>query len=563
MDARCWRRFAHLLGLLNRNRPRDTAPGRRRDTAHRFHRAPDRRAASRVQPRWSLRPTAGSSSASRAAGCASSRTARCWPTPFVTLTVSASRRARPARRRLRSGLRDQPFVYVYYTATTPTVHNRISRFTANGDVAVAGSEVVHPRARQPQRRDEPQRRRDPLRPGRQALRRRWARTPTARTRSAVATCSARCCASTRTARIPSRQPVLRHGDRHATAPSGRSACATRSRSRSSPAAAAMFINDVGQNTWEEINDGVAGANYGWPTDRGRDRRSAASVARATRYDHGGRRLRHHRRRVLQPGDGAVPGRLRRRLLLRRLLRRLDPAARSQQPATPSPASRPASPSPVDLKVGRRRQPLLPRARRRGDRRRLPRQTTAASAPAITHAAGQPHGRRRARPATFSVAASGAAPLELPVAAQRRQHRRRHRRRLHASPSVVQADNGARFRVRGHQRPRHRHQHRGRADRDQRTRRRRRPSPQPAAGTLYSGGRRPSASRARARDPEDGTLPASAFTWQVDFHHDTHIHPFVPPTSGATERARSRFRPRGETAANVWYRIHLTVRDSAG
>ena len=34
------------------------------------------------------------------------------------------------------------FVYVYYTATTPTVHNRISRFTANGDVAVAGSEVV-------------------------------------------------------------------------------------------------------------------------------------------------------------------------------------------------------------------------------------------------------------------------------------------------------------------------------------------------------------------------------------------------------------------------------------
>src|SRR5207237_4699290 len=34
------------------------------------------------------------------------------------------------------------FVYVYYTATTPAVHNRISRFTANGDVAVPGSEVV-------------------------------------------------------------------------------------------------------------------------------------------------------------------------------------------------------------------------------------------------------------------------------------------------------------------------------------------------------------------------------------------------------------------------------------
>jgi glucose/arabinose dehydrogenase len=30
----------------------------------------------------------------------------------------------------------------------------------------------------------------------------------------------------------------------------------------------MFINDVGQSTFEEINDGVAGSNYGWPTTEG-------------------------------------------------------------------------------------------------------------------------------------------------------------------------------------------------------------------------------------------------------------------------------------------------------
>ncbi|HEY0729516.1 MAG TPA: Ig-like domain-containing protein, partial [Pyrinomonadaceae bacterium] len=30
----------------------------------------------------------------------------------------------------------------YYTATTPTIHNRISRFTASGDVALAGSETI-------------------------------------------------------------------------------------------------------------------------------------------------------------------------------------------------------------------------------------------------------------------------------------------------------------------------------------------------------------------------------------------------------------------------------------
>ena len=35
-----------------------------------------------------------------------------------------------------------------------------------------------------------------------------------------------------------------------------------------PGVGRMFINDVGQNTWEEINDGIAGSNYGWPTCEG-------------------------------------------------------------------------------------------------------------------------------------------------------------------------------------------------------------------------------------------------------------------------------------------------------
>lgn len=35
-----------------------------------------------------------------------------------------------------------------------------------------------------------------------------------------------------------------------------------------PGTTRMFINDVGQSTWEEINDGIAGSNYGWPTTEG-------------------------------------------------------------------------------------------------------------------------------------------------------------------------------------------------------------------------------------------------------------------------------------------------------
>jgi glucose/arabinose dehydrogenase len=35
-----------------------------------------------------------------------------------------------------------------------------------------------------------------------------------------------------------------------------------------PGTGRMFINDVGESSWEEINDGVAGTNYGWPSCEG-------------------------------------------------------------------------------------------------------------------------------------------------------------------------------------------------------------------------------------------------------------------------------------------------------
>jgi glucose/arabinose dehydrogenase len=37
-----------------------------------------------------------------------------------------------------------------------------------------------------------------------------------------------------------------------------------------PHTSKMIINDVGEQTWEEINRGVAGANYGWPRYEGRE-----------------------------------------------------------------------------------------------------------------------------------------------------------------------------------------------------------------------------------------------------------------------------------------------------
>jgi glucose/arabinose dehydrogenase len=36
-----------------------------------------------------------------------------------------------------------------------------------------------------------------------------------------------------------------------------------------PGTGTIFVNDVGEHTWEEINRGAAGANYGWPVHEGR------------------------------------------------------------------------------------------------------------------------------------------------------------------------------------------------------------------------------------------------------------------------------------------------------
>src|ERR1041384_6791263 len=64
------------------------------------------------------------------------------PTPFLTVTVSSSGERGLLGVAFDPEFATNQYVYVYYTATVPAVHNRISRFTANGDVAVAGSETV-------------------------------------------------------------------------------------------------------------------------------------------------------------------------------------------------------------------------------------------------------------------------------------------------------------------------------------------------------------------------------------------------------------------------------------
>ncbi|MFL5764265.1 MAG: PQQ-dependent sugar dehydrogenase [Bacteroidia bacterium] len=84
---------------------------------------------------------------------------------------------------------------------------------------------------------------------------------------------------------------------------------------------------------------------------------------------------------------------------------------------------------------------------------------------------------------------------------------------------------------------------------------------PTSGSLYRAGDIISFS-GNATDAEDGTLPASAFSWYIEFHHDSHYHPgpFVP---NGVKTGSFEISTTGEVSANVYYQLYLVVTDSDG
>jgi glucose/arabinose dehydrogenase len=67
----------------------------------------------------------------------------------------------------------------------------------------------------------------------------------------------------------------------------------------------------------------------------------------------------------------------------------------------------------------------------------------------------------------------------------------------------------------------------------------------------------------ATDFEDGTLPDSALTWEVILHHDTHTHPFFPPTNGNNLTFNAPPPEDLQAASNSHLEIRLTATDSQG
>jgi len=83
---------------------------------------------------------------------------------------------------------------------------------------------------------------------------------------------------------------------------------------------------------------------------------------------------------------------------------------------------------------------------------------------------------------------------------------------------------------------------------------------PVDGTFYDAGDTILFSGS-ATDTEDVTLPASAYEWTVNLHHDVHIHPFNQ-FSGVTSGSFT-IPTIGEVPPDGFFRITLTVTDSEG
>lgn len=81
---------------------------------------------------------------------------------------------------------------------------------------------------------------------------------------------------------------------------------------------------------------------------------------------------------------------------------------------------------------------------------------------------------------------------------------------------------------------------------------------PATGTPYTPGQAYLLT-GNATDPEDGILPDGQLSWQVFLHHNEHTHPILGPVSGNAITFNGPIHDAGEN----WLEIRLTATDAQG
>ncbi len=85
---------------------------------------------------------------------------------------------------------------------------------------------------------------------------------------------------------------------------------------------------------------------------------------------------------------------------------------------------------------------------------------------------------------------------------------------------------------------------------------------PAPGALFAVGQLITLNGS-ATDPEQGPLPDAALTWRVILHHDTHTHPFLGPVSGNNVTFNAPPPEDLLAATNSYLEVELRVTDAGG
>ena len=474
-------------------------------------------------------------------------------TPFLTVTVDSQGERGLLGIAFDPNFATNNYVYIYYTATTPTIHNRISRFTANGNVVVPGSETAIL----------------DLETLSAAVNHNGGAIhfgPDGKLYVAVGENGQASNSQTLANRLGKMLRINSDG----TIPTDNPFYNTASGANRSiwalglrnpftfafqPGTGRMFINDVGGSQFEEVNDGIAGSNYGWPTTEGYTTnpnfrspvyayaRTAGlcAIVGAAFYN---------------PAVSRFPATYAGKYFFADLcagwIRTLDPSTYAVGDFATG------IPQPVDIATADDgtlwyvTHPYFGAASLyRIDYTGSGAPTIVTHPQSVTVTAGQT--------ATFSVTANGTGPLTYRW--QRNQFDiSGATSSSYSLPNTTMADNGAQFRVIVSNADGSVTSNSATLTVTSNT------APTatistPVAGSMFSGGDTISFS-GTGTDAEDGNLPATAFTWQIDLHHDAHAHPAMAPTSGITS-GTFVVPTSGETSANVWYRITLTVRDSGG
>ena len=209
---------------------------------------------------------------------------RLLDTPFVQLAVDSTGERGLLGIAFDPGFVTNQFIYLYYTVPSPVVHNRVSRFTADGDVVLEGTELpildleelgatyhnggaIHFGADGKLYVAVGE---NGVGSNAQTLENRLGKILRLNTDGS----------------IPSDNPffMLATGVNRAIWAFGLRNPFTFA---VQPGTGRLFINDVGQGVWEEIDEGVPGANYGWPYCEGNCMSAQAAFRDPLfQYEHG-------------------------------------------------------------------------------------------------------------------------------------------------------------------------------------------------------------------------------------------------------------------------------------